>query len=133
MRKREQGNEDENDVEDYKWNCEIWGSTCVIRFGIPNIGVIRHQIRTCTCAIRDSTLTRTRNSCKSQFLIMISPVPSHLLSFLSSILPSPYNTKLSHRSLSISPCHDQELQPCTAYTKYSIHQVQHTVRIVHTE
>jgi len=28
-------------------------------------------------------------------------------------------------SLSISPCDDQELTPSTAYTKYSIHRVQH--------
>jgi len=29
-------------------------------------------------------------------------------------------------SLSISPCHDHELTPSTAYTEYSIHRVQHT-------
>jgi hypothetical protein len=29
-------------------------------------------------------------------------------------------------SLSISPCHDHELSPSIAYTKYSIHRVQHT-------
>jgi len=29
-------------------------------------------------------------------------------------------------SLPISPCHDHELTPSTAYTEYSIHRVQHT-------
>jgi hypothetical protein len=29
-------------------------------------------------------------------------------------------------SRSISPCHDHELAPSIAYTKYSIHRVQHT-------
>jgi hypothetical protein len=30
-------------------------------------------------------------------------------------------------SLSISPCHDDELTPSTAYPEYSIHQVLHTL------
>jgi len=34
--------------------------------------------------------------------------------------------------LSISPCHDHELTPSTAYAKYSIHRVQHTLRVQHT-
>ena len=36
-------------------------------------------------------------------------------------------------SLSISPCHDQESIPSTAYTEYSIHRVQHTPSTVYTE
>jgi len=36
-------------------------------------------------------------------------------------------------SLSISPCHDHELTPSTAYTKYSIHRVQHTASTAYTE
>ena len=31
-------------------------------------------------------------------------------------------------SLSISPCHDQELTPSTVYTKFSIHYILHTPR-----
>jgi len=31
--------------------------------------------------------------------------------------------------LSISPCHDHELTPSTAYTEYSIHRVQHPPKI----
>ena len=33
-------------------------------------------------------------------------------------------------SLSLSPCHDHELAPSIAYTKYSIHQVQHPSKII---
>jgi len=33
-------------------------------------------------------------------------------------------------SLSITQCHDHELTPSTAYTKYSIHRVQHAPQIV---
>ena len=36
-------------------------------------------------------------------------------------------------SLSISPCHDHELAPSIAYTKYSIHRVQHTPSTAYTE
>ena len=33
-------------------------------------------------------------------------------------------------SLSVSPCHDHELTPSTAFTEYSIHRIQHTPKIV---
>jgi len=33
-------------------------------------------------------------------------------------------------SLSISPCHDHELTLSTEYTEYSIHRVQHALKIV---
>jgi len=36
-------------------------------------------------------------------------------------------------SLSISPCHDQELTPSTAYTAYSIHRVKHTLSTASTQ
>jgi len=36
-------------------------------------------------------------------------------------------------SLSISPCHDHELTPSTAYTEYSIHRVQHTLSTAYTQ
>jgi len=36
-------------------------------------------------------------------------------------------------SLSISPWHDHELTPSTAYTEYSIHRVQHTPSTAYTE
>jgi hypothetical protein len=31
------------------------------------------------------------------------------------------------------PCHDHELAPSIAYTKYSIHQVRHTPSTAYTE
>jgi len=68
--------------------------------------------------------------------MMISPISSHL-SFSSSTLPAPKNTKLSHPSLSlhetIKSQHRVQHTPSTAYTEYSIHQVQHTPCTASTE
>jgi hypothetical protein len=50
----------------------------------------------------------------------------------SSTVPSPVNTKLSHRSPSLH-AHDEELTPSTAYTEYSIHQLQRTPSTASTE
>jgi hypothetical protein len=47
-------------------------------FKRPRIGVITHRIWTRNCRIRDGQLTCTRNSLKSQFLMMISPISSDL-------------------------------------------------------
>jgi len=97
-RKREMGYQDENDVEDYKRIWEICGTTCLIGLGWPSIGVITHLIRTCTCCIVDGKLTRTWHSLVSDD---DSPRTLSSLPFLSSILPSPKNTKLTPPSLSI--------------------------------
>jgi len=48
----------------------------------------------------------------------------------NSTIIAEYNVK---SSLSISPCHDHELIPSTAYTEYSIHRVQHTPSTAYTE
>jgi dissimilatory sulfite reductase (desulfoviridin) alpha/beta subunit len=72
------GDEVENDVEDYEQICEIRRIACLIGLGRPRIREITHRIGTRTCHIGDGRLTRTRNSIKSQFLMMISPVPAHL-------------------------------------------------------
>jgi hypothetical protein len=71
--KREMGDEDEeeNDVADYQRIWDTRGATCLIGFEKPHIGVITHWIG-------DGKLTRTLNSVKSLFLMMISPIPSHL-------------------------------------------------------
>jgi len=50
-------------------------------------------------------------------------------SFSSTTLPSSQEHQVKS-SLSISPCHHYELTLSAAYTKYSIHQVQHTPKIV---
>ena len=70
--------EDENDAEEYQRICEIRGTTCQLGFGRPRIGVITLQIMTRTCYIGDGILSRTRKSLFSEFLMMISPLPSHL-------------------------------------------------------
>jgi len=62
----------------YKRSWEIRGTTCLIWLGRPRIGVITRWIWTRTCCIGDGKFTLTRNSLKSQFLMIISPVPSHL-------------------------------------------------------
>jgi hypothetical protein len=81
MRQREMRDEDENDVQDYKWTWQIMGAPCLTGSRRPHIGVIACQISTRTCCIGDSKLTHTRDSLMSQFLIMNCPIPSHL--FLS--------------------------------------------------
>jgi len=67
-----------------------------------------------------------------------------LVSFTSFSSSSPISLFLVHNStviaehkvkssLSISPCHDHELTPSTAYTEYSIHRVQHTPSTASTQ
>jgi len=56
----------------------IRGTTCLIGFRSPRIGVITRRIGTRTCRIRDGQSTRTQNYLKSQFLMMISPISSDL-------------------------------------------------------
>ena len=62
-----------------------------------------------------------------------SPYLSHLhppsLPFLSTSLPSSHECKVKS-SLSLSPCYHHELTLSAAYTKYSIHLVLHTPKIV---
>ena len=57
---------------------EISGTRCLIGYRRPRIGVITRWIGTHTCGIGDGKLTRVRNSLKSQFLMMICPISSHL-------------------------------------------------------
>ena len=52
--------------------------TCLIGLGRTRIGVVTCGIGTRTCRIRDGKLTCTIHSLKSQFLIMISLISSHL-------------------------------------------------------
>jgi len=63
---------------EYERLWEIRSTTCLIGFRRPRIGVITHRIGTRTCHIGDGQLTRTWNSLKSQFLMMISPISSDL-------------------------------------------------------
>jgi hypothetical protein len=71
--------------------------------------------------------------------ILLSPrfswwFPQHPLCFLILVVNSSITWKHEVKpSLSISPCHDQELSPSAAYTEYSIHQVKHTPSTAYTE
>ena len=103
--KERDGDEDRNDMGGYEGKWEIRGTTCLIGYRIPRIGVHTRRIGSRTCRIGDGKLTRTRNSLKSQFLMMISPISSHLS--LSSIT----REREVKSSISISPCHDHELTP----------------------
>jgi len=97
---------------------EIRSMTCLIGFRRACIGVITCRIGTRTCCIRDCQFTRTRNSLSPSFSWWFPPSP--LISpflVLNSTITSEHKVKLS---LSISPCHNHELTPSTAYTKYSI-------------
>jgi len=76
--KEKDGDEDGNNVEDYERICQIRGMACLIELGRPRISVITRRIWTRSCHIGDGKLTRTRNSLKSPFHKMISPIPSHL-------------------------------------------------------
>jgi len=113
----------------------MWGTTRLIGLRRPRIDVFTRRIGTCTCLVRNGKLTCTRYSLKSQFLMMISH-PLSSLSFSSSTLPSPKNTKLSHPSLSlhamIKSSHRVQHSPSTAYTEYIIHRVQHTLSTAYT-
>jgi len=98
-------------------------------FRSPRIAGYTHQIGSSTCHIRPGKLSCTRNSLKSQFLMMISLICFHL----SLSLPLPKNTKLSHHlSMEWSwvnteySIHRVQHTPSTAYSKQSIHQGLHT-------
>jgi len=58
----------------YEWTWEIRGTTCLIGLRRPRIGGITRWIGTHICCIGAGKLNRTRNSLKSQFLMMISPI-----------------------------------------------------------
>jgi len=124
-RKKQMGNEDENDMEDYEQTWEIRGTTCLIWLGSSCIGVITHQIRTRTCRIRDGKLTSTWNFLKSQFFMMISPIPSHL-----SLSCPQFYYHLRTRS-QVIPLY-LSMAWSSVNTEYSIHRVQHTLSTAYT-
>jgi len=126
----------------YEWIWEISVTTCLIELWRPPIGVITRQIGTRTCHIRDGQLTRTQNSLQSQFLMMISPISSHLFSSRpqlyhhlrtqSYVIPL-YFSMLWSRVNDKYSIHWTQHTPSTAFTKYSIHRVLHTPSTAFTE
>ena len=85
MRNREMWDEDVNNVEDYKGIWEIRGRTCLGGLGWAHFGVDRLGIGSRTCSIGDRKWIYTWNCLISQFLMMLSPIPS-CLSLSCSIL-----------------------------------------------
>jgi len=71
----------------------------------------------------------------------VVPLTSHIRSYHpycthlcpSSLFLYHHRRTQSYSSLSISPCHDHELTPSTAFTKYTIHPVQLTPSTAYTE
>jgi len=61
----------------YEWIWVIRSTTCPIGVTRPRFSVNTCRIATRTCWIGLGMLTHTRNSLKSQFLMMISPISSH--------------------------------------------------------
>jgi hypothetical protein len=106
--------EEEND-EGWRWGRygrirRIWGissTTCPIGFRILRISLHTCRIGDCTYCIGYGISTVSLEIPKSQFLMMISPISSHLhlssLSFSSTTLPSAENTKLTRSSLPLHP------------------------------
>jgi len=122
MRKREMGDEDRNDVEDMStyeksgvWLCWLGCKDLVL------VIVHARSVHVPWC-IRDGKLCHTPNSLKSEVLMMIAPISSHL----SLSRPQLYHHKVVAMH-SISPCHNQQLTP-----KYSMHGVQHTLSTAYT-
>ena len=121
---------------------DIRQTTCLIEMRRPRIAVMTGGISICTRRFGDGKLTSTCNFLKSQFLMMICPISSHLslsrprfyhhLSTRSSLIPlcvsmpwSRVNTKCS--------IHQIHHTPSTAYTDHTIHRVQHTLSTAYSE
>ena len=89
---------------------------------------IPHMTGTSPDPAGNNTNTRSSNPIRQVILLFshthsYPPYRSHLhplsLSFLSTTLPSSQDHQ-AKLSLSISPCHNHELTPSTAYSKYSM-------------
>jgi len=106
----------------YEQTWEIRGTTCLIGLITPRIRVITRQIGTRTCRIGDGKLTRTWNSLKSQFLMMISHISSDL-SLSSAQLYHHLRTWSWVIPLYLS------MPWSSLNTEYGIHQVQHHPKI----
>ena len=122
---------------EYEQIWEIRGTTCLIGLRRPWIGVITSWIGRHTCHIGNSTLSRSQNSVKSQFLIMIS----HLISSLFCHRQPHHRLRTRSQVIALYLCipwlwddteysiHRVQQTPCTAYTEYCIHRVMHHPKI----
>jgi len=62
----------------YRRIWKIRSKTCLLGLGRPCFRVVTRRIRTRICFLGDGQLTHTHNSLKSQLLMMICPISSHL-------------------------------------------------------
>jgi len=107
----------------------LMGILCASQFTIPDTAGMSPDP---ACSYTDTRSSRPNQA---------SPTPDFSYPLVSSTLfssSSPISLFLVHNSniitehnvklyLSISPCHDHELTPNTAYTEYSIHRVPNIV------
>jgi len=121
MRKREMGDEDENNVE-HKSGYEKSGVRPAWLGWEDLVSVLLHAGWGLVPAVSGMVTWLAHE-------LLLSP--SFSWCFVPSPLPSPKNTKLSHPSPSlhamIKSQHRVQHTPSTAYTEYSIHRVQHTL------
>jgi len=110
----------------YKRICQIRGRSYLIALGRPRISTITHRIGTATCHLRNGVFTCTWHSLQSQFLMIISPISSHV-SLSHPQLYHHLRTRCVVISLYLS------MPWSKVYTEYSIHGVQHTLSTVYTE
>jgi len=109
--------------------------SCASQFTIPDIAGMSPDPECNYTATRSSQPNQA--SCTPDFSYPLvsstsfsSSSPSSLFLVHNSIIITEHKVK---SSLSISPCHDHELTLSTAYTEYSIHQVQHTPSPAYTK
>jgi len=126
MRKREMGDEDQNNVEDIS-GYEKSGVRLAWLGWDDVLPVWIYAGSGLVPAVSGMGNSLAPKILSSPSLSWWSPpypvIP--LFPVVNSTISWKHNVK---SSLSISPCHDQELTLSTAYTKYSIHWVLHTQR-----
>jgi len=125
MRNREMWDEDVNNVEDYKGIWEIRGWTCLSGLGWAHFGVNGLRIGSRTCSFGDHKLIYTWNCLISQFLMMLSPIPS-CLSLSCSILYHHLRTRSWVIPVYFGMPWSRDITEYSIH-RVLIHQVQHTL------
>lgn len=114
----------------YNWIWETRGMTCHIGFRSPHVGVLALWIWSHICLIWIAKLTCPTTFLKLQFLMMISPIFSHLtishphrcyhLRTWSYVMPHYHCVSCSHVETNYTICQVLCLRS-KAYTEYKIH------------
>lgn len=95
------GNNDANYIREYDGMWQIRSMIYLRTNRIPHTDLHTRFTRHCTCLITNGTIIRTQYFLKSQFVLISSPITSHLSLFLSRTLLLYGNTILPHPSLSL--------------------------------